>query len=134
MRRFRASCHVRCLQTEESPKKFHDFVKRPTRWWASYMANLRETSSNFYHSLHIWYHDILTSFMIFGFRLPFIEFKNNWPQVRGHVLWTRCSKLVVCSWIRPYIILNNMNIIFPFIFFIIRMTSSYNLNYPRKFN
>ena len=29
---FCISCHVRCLQTEESPKKFHDFVKRPTRW------------------------------------------------------------------------------------------------------
>ena len=31
---------------------------------------------NFYHSL-IWYHDILTNFMIFGLRLLFIEFKNN---------------------------------------------------------
>ena len=29
------------------------------------------------HILHIWYHDISTSFMIFGLRLHFIEFKNN---------------------------------------------------------
>ena len=33
----------------------------------------------FYHSLHIWYHDISTSFKIFGLRLLFIEFKNNLP-------------------------------------------------------
>ena len=42
--------------------------------------------------------------------------KTTRPQVRSHVSWKRCSKLVVCSWIRPHIILNNMNIIFPFIF------------------
>ena len=43
--------------------------------------------------------------------------RRSLPQVRGHVSWTRCSKLVVCSWIRPHIILNNINIIFPLIFF-----------------
>ena len=39
--------------------------------------NVHEIFWNFYHSLHIWYHDISTSFMIFGLRLLFIEFKNT---------------------------------------------------------
>ena len=38
---------------------------------------LAQNLLNFYHSLHIWYHDISTSFKIFGLRLLFIEFKNN---------------------------------------------------------
>ena len=47
-------------------------------WFANIIRdNLCETSSIFYHSLHVWYLDILTSFMIFGLRLIFIEFKNN---------------------------------------------------------
>ena len=39
--------------------------------------NVHEIFWNFYHSLHIWYHDISTSFMIFGLRLLFIEFINT---------------------------------------------------------
>ena len=38
---------------------------------------LYETFSIFYHSLHIWYHEILTNLMIFRFRLLFLEFKNH---------------------------------------------------------
>ena len=82
-------------------------------------------------------YDIMTSRQVsrFSVFVCFLEnLKTTRPQIRGHVSWTRCSKLVVCSWIRPHIILNNMNIIFPIIFFIIRITSSYNLNYLRKFN
>jgi hypothetical protein len=36
--------------------------------------NLCETFSIFHHSLHVWYHDILTNFMIFELRVLFIEF------------------------------------------------------------
>ena len=47
-------------------------------WFISIVRdNVHQTFSNFYHSLHIWYHDISTSFMIFGLRLLFIEFKNT---------------------------------------------------------
>ena len=47
-------------------------------WFVSIVRdNLRETFSNFYHRVRIWYHDILTSFIIFGLRLLFIEFKNT---------------------------------------------------------
>ena len=32
---------------------------------------------NFYHGLHVWYHEILTNLMIFRLRLLFLEFKNH---------------------------------------------------------
>ena len=38
---------------------------------------LCETFSIFYHSLHIWYHEILTNLMIFRLCLLFLEFKNH---------------------------------------------------------
>ena len=38
---------------------------------------LSETFSIFYHSLHVWYHEILTNLMIFRLRLLFLEFKNH---------------------------------------------------------
>ena len=38
---------------------------------------LCETFSIFYHSLHVWYHEILTNLMIFRHRLLFLEFKNH---------------------------------------------------------
>ena len=47
-------------------------------WFISIVRdNVHKIFWNFYHSLHIWYHDISTSFMIFGLRLLFIEFKNT---------------------------------------------------------
>jgi hypothetical protein len=39
--------------------------------------NFLETFLFFYHSLHIWYHDILKIFIIFGLGLCLIEFKNK---------------------------------------------------------
>jgi hypothetical protein len=42
--------------------------------------------------------------------------KTTRPQVYGQVSWTCCLKSLVCYWIRPQIILNSMNIIFPSIF------------------
>jgi hypothetical protein len=38
---------------------------------------LREIFSNFFHRLHIWYHDISSNYMIFRLRLLLIEFKNR---------------------------------------------------------
>ena len=32
---------------------------------------------NFYHSLHVWYHEILTNLIIFRLRLLFSEFKTQ---------------------------------------------------------
>ena len=32
---------------------------------------------NFYHSLHVWYHEIMRNLMIFRLRLLFLEFKNH---------------------------------------------------------
>ena len=47
-------------------------------WFVSIVRdNVHEIFWNFYHSLHIWYPDISTSFMIFGLHLLFIEFKNT---------------------------------------------------------
>ena len=77
LRRFRASCHVRCLQIEVGLFTKSISWRGRLRFASIVCDNLRETFSNFYHSLHIWYHDILTSFMIFELRLLFIEFKNN---------------------------------------------------------
>ena len=54
-----------------------EFSEEILRFASIVRDNLRETFSIFYHSLHIWYHDISTSFMIFGLCLFFIEFKNN---------------------------------------------------------
>ena len=38
--------------------------------------NFCKTVSIFYHSIHIWYYDIMTNHMIFGVHLHFIEFKT----------------------------------------------------------
>ena len=74
---------------------------------------------NFYHSLHVWYHDIMISWQISWF-LDFICFLSNFKtiqlHVRGHVSWTRYSNFPLnSSTIFQIIELNNMNIIFLFI-------------------
>ena len=47
-------------------------------WFVSIVRdNVHEIFWNFYYSLHIRYHDLSTSFMIFRLRLLFIEFKNT---------------------------------------------------------
>ena len=82
-------------------------------------------------------HDIMTSWQVSWFSdlVCFLyDLKITGSQVRGHVSWIRHSKFVVCSWIRSQLTLNNMNIIFPSIFSIIRMICSSNLNYPKKSN
>ena len=77
LRRFHASLSRTMLTTSSPSSRNHETSSEILRFASIVCDNLRETFSNFYHSLHIWYHDILTSFMIFGLRLLFIEFKNN---------------------------------------------------------
>ena len=74
---FTQVCHVRCLPPR---RPLHEIMKLLRRFFglqASYVTTCAKPSYFFYHSLNIWYHDILTNFMIFGLRLLFIEFKNN---------------------------------------------------------
>ena len=40
------------------------------------MSKCSKHSQFFYHSLHIWYHELLTNFMIFKLRLDFIQLKH----------------------------------------------------------
>ena len=77
---------------------------------------------NFYHSLHVWYHEILINLMIFGLRLLFLEFKNHSVTCSWSCFWIRCSKFLFISRVKPHTGLNNMNIIFLLILF-------YYLNY-----
>jgi len=45
-------------------------------YFVSYICqNFCKTFSVFYHTLHIWYHGIMTNLMIFRLHLLFIEFK-----------------------------------------------------------
>ena len=46
------------------------------RFVSSVRVNFAETLSNFYHNLHVWYHDNSTNFVIFRLRLLFIEFSD----------------------------------------------------------
>ena len=77
LRRFRASLSRTMLTTSSASSRNHETSSEILRFASIVRDNLHETFSNFYHSLHIWYHDIWTSFMIFGLCLLFIEFKNN---------------------------------------------------------
>jgi hypothetical protein len=53
LRMFKASCHVHCLQTGTSPRKFERIEKDPVRFVNNVRDNLLETFSNFYHNVHI---------------------------------------------------------------------------------
>ena len=46
------------------------------RFVSSVRINFAETLSIFYYSLHVWYHDNSTIFVIFRLRLLFIEFSD----------------------------------------------------------
>ena len=83
---------------------------------------LCETFSIFYHSLHIWYHEILINLMIFRLRLLFLEFKNHSATRLWSCSWTRCSKFLFISRVWPHTGLNNKNIIFYSFYYIIWIT------------
>ena len=91
---------------------------------------LRDTSGRKHHTWHIVRNLLnflpqpprmiswdLDKLMIFRLRLHFLEFKTIWPHVRGRVSWTRCSKFLFMSWVRPHSGFNNMNIMFLLILF-----------------
>ena len=73
---------------------------------------LCETFLIFYHSLDVWYHEILTNLMIFKLRLLFLEFKNHLATRSWLCSWTRCPKFLFIPGVKPHTRLNNMNIIF----------------------
>ena len=72
---------------------------------------------NFYHGLHVWYHEISTNLMIFKLRLLFLEFKNHLATRSWSCSWTRCPKFLFIPGVKPHTRLNNMNIIFLLILF-----------------
>ena len=59
---------------------------------------LCETFSIFYHSLHVWYHEILTNLMIFKLRLLFLEFKNHLATRSWSCFLNKMSKISFHSW------------------------------------
>jgi hypothetical protein len=78
----------------------HEIIKllwRPARFLHIVRDNFHEIVSNIYQSIYIWYHDMLTGFMIFWLCLCFIQFKTTGSQVRCHVSWAWCSKIPVYS-------------------------------------
>ena len=67
----------------------HEISSEMFRFVSIVRDNLCDTFSIFYHSLHIWYHDILSNFMIFGLSLFFIEFKNHSTTRSGSCFWNK---------------------------------------------
>ena len=70
------------LQILTNPSQLSGTSSEILRFVSNGRANFCETSSIFYHSLHVWYHNIITNLMIFWLHLLFIEFKNN-PVARS---------------------------------------------------
>ena len=134
LRRFHASLSCTMLTTLSVSSWNHETSSEILRFVSIVRDNLRETFSNFYHNLHIWYHDISTSFKIFGLRLLFIEFKDNSTASSWSCFVNKMFKIggLVLDTASHYT--KKYEYHFFIHFFIIRMTSSYNLNYPRKFN
>ena len=76
-----------------------------------------ETLSIFYHSLHIWYHHIMTNLVIFKLRLLFLEFKNHSTTRSWSCFLNEMFGIFFISKVRPHTRLNNMTIIFLLILF-----------------
>ena len=80
------------------------------------MTTFVKSSQFFFHSLHLWYHDIMRNFIIFRLRLSFIEFKiysvtHSWACFVNQMIdFLSLNSSTMCQ-----IGLNNKNIIFPFI-------------------
>ena len=77
---------------------------------------LCKTFSIFYHSLHVWYHEILTNLMIFRLCF-FLEFKNHSATRSWSCFLNKMFELSFHFRVRPHIGLNIMNIIFLLILF-----------------
>ena len=65
------------LQILSNSSQLYDSSSEMLRSISNVHEKLCKTFSVFYHSLHIWYHEILTNLMIFRVCLLFIEFKSN---------------------------------------------------------
>ena len=100
------------LQILPNPSQCYDSSSEILQFVNIVHDRLCETFSIYYHSLHVWYPEILTNLMIFRLCLFFKNLKTIRPHIHGWVSWTRCSKFPFISWIRPHTGLNNMNIIF----------------------
>jgi hypothetical protein len=68
--------HSNCLQIIPDPTQLFESSREMLRFVSSVRVNFAESFSTFYHSLHRWYHDISTNFMIFKLRLLFIDFSD----------------------------------------------------------
>ena len=64
------------LKILTDPTYVYGTTSEMLRFVSNVRDNFYETCSIFYHSLHVWYHDILTNLIIFRLRLIFIEFKT----------------------------------------------------------
>ena len=105
------------LQILQNPSQ-HYHSSCEILWFVNIILDiLCETFSIFYHSLHVWYHEILTNLMIFKLRLLFLEFKNHLATRSWSCSWTRCPKFLFIPRVKPHTRLNNMNIIFLLILF-----------------
>ena len=65
------------LQILPNPPQRYDSSSEMLRFVNIVRDKLCETFSIFYHSLHLWYHHIMTNLMIFRLCLRFLEFKNH---------------------------------------------------------
>ena len=116
------------LQILSNPSQRYDSSCDILRFINIVRDRLCETFSIFYHSLHEWYHEILTNLMIFRLRLLFLKFKNHSATRSWLCFLNKSSKFLFISRIMPHTGLNNMNIIFLLILF-------YYLNHlPFKFD
>ena len=64
-RHFHSKSYQIILNNHETSSEMFQFL-------SNVRDNLCDTFSIFYHSLHIWRHDISPSFVIFGLRMDFI--------------------------------------------------------------
>ena len=71
----------------------------------------------FYHSLHIWYHEILTNLVIFGLRLLFLEFKNHSATCSWSCFLNKMFEISFHFLGKTHTGLSNMKIIFILILF-----------------
>ena len=125
LRRFYASLS-RTMLTTSSPSSWNHETSSEILQFASIVCdNLCKTFSNFYHSLHIWYHDILTSCMIFGLRLLFIEFKNKSTASSWSCFVNKMFEIGGLFLDTASHYTNNMNIIF----WIIKFYYSYHVQF-----
>ena len=68
--------HSNCLLILPDLSQISETSSEMIRFVSSVRVNFAETLSIFYHSLHVWYHDNSTNFMIFRLHLFFIEFSD----------------------------------------------------------